>query len=158
MKYLIILLATAALTLTSCKEESGSDVHAHDDNHGDHGHANDNDDDGHAGHEHGPNGGELKSIGSIGKLEYKLDESAGTMVLFILDKDAKKSVEITKAPQLVAKINGKRVAVDFESDSTPSSKFIMKHDVLKAHTDLNILLTVDGNDVPFNIPIPHMHH
>ena len=162
MKYITILLVAAVFALTACKDKSGDHGHSHGDGHG-HGHDEKHDnghehDDGHAGHDHGPNDGELKPIGSVGQLEYKLDESAGTMILYVLDKDGKTPVKISKAPQVTAKVKGKRVAIDFKSDSMPSSKFTLKHDVLKAHTDLNILLTIDGNDVPFNVPIPHAHH
>ena len=158
MKYLIILIVAGAFSLTACKDKGGDHKHAkgdgqeHEQKHEDH------DEDNHEGHVHGPNGGELKDIGSVGKLEYILDESAGTMALYILDKDGKNPVKISKAPQVIAKINGKRVAVDFKSDSIPSSKFTLKHDVLEAHVDLSILLSIDCNDVPFNVPIPHVHH
>ena len=154
MKYIILLLVTVVFTLTACKDKAVNHDHEKGDvhDHGEHeGH-------GHDGHEHGPNGGELKSIGSVGKLEYILDESTGTMTLHILDKDGKTPLKISKAPQVIAKVDGKRKAVEFKADSTPSSKFTLQHDVLKAHMDLNILLNIDGNETPFNVPIPHVHH
>ena len=156
MKFMTILSVAVFIFLAGCKEkvegQKNGKVDGHEHEHGEHDGHN------HDGHEHGPNGGELKNIGSIGKLEYILDESAGTMILHIFDKDGKTPVKISKTPQVIAKIDGKRKAVEFKSDSKPSSKFTLQDELLKAHMDLNILLTIDGTSTPFNIPIPHVHH
>ena len=171
-----VLLTAALFALSSCDKDGhthahGDHDHSHDNPaHGEKGHVHGENCDhdhgpspnahkeGHQVHDHGPNGGELKDISSVGKLEYLLDEKEGTMTLHILGTDGKTPVKISKAPQVIVVANGNRAAFEFKADSTPSSTFKLTHDVFKAHMDVNILLSLDGNPAPFNIPIPHVHH
>jgi hypothetical protein len=174
MKYITIILIALTFVMTSCKDDHAGHDHAghsHDNPaHGEKGHVHgegcdhDHGDSpnahpaGHEGHVHGPNGGELKDISSVGKLEYILDEKVGTMTLHILGTDAKTPVKVTKAPQVIVIANGNRAAFPFTSEKSPSSKFTLTHDVFKAHMDVVILINLDGNATPFNVPIPHVHH
>ena len=181
MKLLVILLVIGLATLTSCDKDDGnandhghSHGHGHSHSHGHshgHGHSHSHGEGGHVhaespnahpeGHKtavEGPNGGELKDISSIGKLEYILDEKKGTMTVHILATDAKSPVQVSKAPEVIAIVDKQRVSADFKAEKMPSSTFTLTHDIFKKHIDVNVRVYLEGSKEPFLIPIPHQAH
>lgn len=154
MKKQLLITLTFGLILTSCNEDKPTTIASgekslnpettavHKDDHG---------------HQHGPNGGELKEIGSVGFIEYFIDEKQSSMTIYLHDKDGKTPLKVTQPPLVMGKLRTNRISEPFAADSLPNNKFQLTHAIFSAHVHLFVAVTLDGSNEPISIPFPHHH-
>jgi len=104
----------------------------------------------------GPNGGKVVEVGAhLAHLEILHDEKAGTITIYVFDKDIKTPMALAKAPEIKLSTMEGPVVLPTKAVDDKNLSFTVTHDALKAHgPEGRISLELGGK--PYNPALPHM--